>query len=81
MRHVAAQPGIEDPSCVKHYAERDRTRLEHTWKIAKASGLKDFSARPRANQQRTTSPAGAARNLASGRFRYFWASAACDVCW
>ncbi|MEV4170211.1 DUF4158 domain-containing protein [Nonomuraea sp. NPDC049709] len=40
---VAAQLGIEDPSCVKRYTERDKTRLEHTWEIAKAFGLKDFA--------------------------------------
>ncbi|MET7460108.1 DUF4158 domain-containing protein, partial [Nonomuraea sp. NPDC005501] len=28
---VAAQLGIEDPSCVKRCTERDRTRPEHTW--------------------------------------------------
>ncbi|MFC4117500.1 DUF4158 domain-containing protein [Nonomuraea zeae] len=40
---VAAQLGIEDPSCVKRYTERNKTRLEHTWEIAKACGLKDFA--------------------------------------
>lgn len=40
---VAAQLQIEDPSCVKRYTERDKTRLEHTWEIAKAFGLKDFA--------------------------------------
>ncbi|MFG1710736.1 DUF4158 domain-containing protein [Nonomuraea sp. M3C6] len=40
---AAAQLGIDDPSCVKRYTERDKTRLEHTWEIAKAFGLKDFA--------------------------------------
>jgi hypothetical protein len=40
---IAAQLAIEDPSCVKRYTERDKTRLEHTWEIAKAFGLKDFA--------------------------------------
>ncbi|GAA2214821.1 hypothetical protein GCM10009850_102870 [Nonomuraea monospora] len=40
---VAAQLHIDDPSCVKRYTERDKTRLEHTWEIAKAFGLKDFA--------------------------------------
>ncbi|MEV1005499.1 Tn3 family transposase [Nonomuraea sp. NPDC050202] len=40
---VAGQLQIEDPSCVKRYTERDKTRLEHTWEIAKAFGLKDFA--------------------------------------
>ncbi|MFG1948731.1 DUF4158 domain-containing protein [Nonomuraea sp. NPDC048826] len=40
---VAGQLGIEDPSCVKRYTERDKTRLEHTWEIAEAFGLKDFA--------------------------------------
>lgn len=35
----AVQLGIEDPSCVKRYTERDKTRLEHTWEIARAFGL------------------------------------------
>ncbi|WP_406318290.1 DUF4158 domain-containing protein [Streptosporangium sp. NBC_01639] len=40
---VAAQLQIDDPSCVKRYTERDKTRLEHTWEIAKAFGLTDFA--------------------------------------
>jgi hypothetical protein len=28
---------------VKRCTERDKTRLEHTWEIAKAFGLKDFA--------------------------------------
>lgn len=29
LNYVAAQLGVADPSCVKRYTERDKTRLEH----------------------------------------------------
>ena len=29
LDYVAAQLGVADPSCVKRYTERDKTRLEH----------------------------------------------------
>ena len=33
VEYVAEQLGIDDPSCVKRYTERDKTRLEHAWEI------------------------------------------------
>ncbi len=43
LDYAASQLGIDDPSCVKRYGERDKTRLEHAWEIKQALGLKDFS--------------------------------------
>ena len=40
---VAGQLGIGDPSCVKRYTERDKTRLDHAWEIQEAFGLRDFT--------------------------------------
>jgi TnpA family transposase len=40
---VAGQLGIADPSCVKRYTERDKTRLDHAWEIQDAVGLKDLA--------------------------------------
>ncbi|MGH9120743.1 MAG: DUF4158 domain-containing protein, partial [Acidimicrobiales bacterium] len=40
---VAGQLGIEDPSCVKAYTERGKTRFDHAWEIARADGLKEFA--------------------------------------
>lgn len=40
---VAGQLGIDDPSCVKRYTERDKTRFDHAWEIARVRGLKEFT--------------------------------------
>ena len=40
---VAGQLGIADPSCVKRYTEREKTRFDHAWEIQRACGLKDFA--------------------------------------
>lgn len=40
---VAGQLGIADPSCVKRYTDRDKTRFDHAWEIQRACGLKDFA--------------------------------------
>ena len=40
---VAGQLGIADPSCVKRYTDRDKTRFDHAWEIQRACGLKDFT--------------------------------------
>lgn len=40
---VAGQLGIEDPSCVKRYTERDKTRFDHAWEIRQACELKEFA--------------------------------------
>jgi uncharacterized protein DUF4158 len=40
---VAGQLGFEDPSCVKRYTEREKTRFDHAWEIRQAYELKDFA--------------------------------------
>jgi hypothetical protein len=40
---VAGQLGIADPSCVKRYTERDKTRLEHQREIAEVDGCSSFA--------------------------------------
>ena len=40
---VAGQLGIADPSCVKRYTEREKTRLDHVWEIQQIVGLRDFA--------------------------------------
>jgi hypothetical protein len=40
---VADQLGIDDPSQVKRYTEREKTRFDHAWEIQRAYGLKDFA--------------------------------------
>ena len=40
---VAGQLDIGDPSCLKAYAARAKTRLEHQWEIARAYGYRDFA--------------------------------------
>ncbi len=40
---VAGQLEIADPSCVKRYTEREKTRLGHMWEIQQAFGLRDFA--------------------------------------
>ncbi|MEU8359752.1 DUF4158 domain-containing protein [Nonomuraea sp. NPDC048882] len=43
MDFVAEQLEIADPLCVKHYTEREKTRLDHTWEIRRVFGLRDFA--------------------------------------
>src|SRR5450755_2707984 len=43
LGYVAAQIGVTDPSCVKRYTERDKTRLEHQWEIAGVHGFASFA--------------------------------------
>ena len=43
LDYVAAQLGVADPSCVKRYTERDKTRLEHQWEIAGVDGFASFA--------------------------------------
>ncbi|MGH3237781.1 MAG: DUF4158 domain-containing protein, partial [Streptosporangiaceae bacterium] len=40
---VAGQLGIADPSCVKRYTERAKTKLDHQWEIRRVYGLKEFT--------------------------------------
>lgn len=44
FEYLAEQLQIADPSCVKRYTERAKTRFEHQWEIQRAEGLKDFAA-------------------------------------
>jgi len=41
---VAGQLGVADPSCLKAYGDREKTRLEHQWEIAREYGYRDFAA-------------------------------------
>lgn len=43
VEYLAEQLQIGDPSCVKSYGERDKTRLEHLWEIRQADGWQEFS--------------------------------------
>ncbi|SCG16482.1 protein of unknown function [Micromonospora echinofusca] len=43
LDYVAAQVGVGDPSCVKRYTEREKTRLEHQWEIAQVDGFVSFA--------------------------------------
>lgn len=42
VRHLAEQLGIDDPSCVKRYTERQMTAYEHAWEIRDAYGYRRF---------------------------------------
>ena len=43
LDYVAAQVEVADPSCVKRYTERQKTRLEHQWEIAQVGGFVSFA--------------------------------------
>ena len=40
---VAGQLEVTDPSQVKRYTERAKTRFEHQWEIRQAQGLREFT--------------------------------------
>lgn len=42
-RYLAEQLEIADPSCVKSYADREKTRFEHAWEIQRREGLVSFA--------------------------------------
>lgn len=42
--YLAEQLGIADPSCVKQYTEREKTKLDHAWEIQQEYGLTAFAA-------------------------------------
>jgi TnpA family transposase len=44
LEYVAAQLGVEEPSCVARYLERRPTRFEHAEEIKLACDLRDFAA-------------------------------------
>lgn len=41
--YLAEQLGIGDPSCLKAYSEREKTRFEHVWELRAAHALREFS--------------------------------------
>ena len=41
---VAGHLEVADPSLVKRYAERVKTRFDHQWEIRRACGLREFTA-------------------------------------
>jgi len=43
LEFVAAQLEVADPSQVKRYTERAKTRFEHQWEIRQACGLREFA--------------------------------------
>jgi hypothetical protein len=42
VHYLAEQLGIADPSCVKNYLEREKTRFEHQWEIFEHGQWCDF---------------------------------------
>ena len=42
LEFVAGQLGLADPSRVKRYTERDKTRFEHRWEIRRDRGYREF---------------------------------------
>ena len=40
---VAGQLGVTDPSQVKRYTERAKTRFDHQWEIRRVHGLREFA--------------------------------------
>ncbi len=40
--YLADQLEIEDPSCVKRYTDREKTKLEHAWEIQREYSLTPF---------------------------------------
>jgi hypothetical protein len=41
--YLAGQLGIPDASCVKAYLEREKTRFEHQWELAREYGWRNFA--------------------------------------
>lgn len=41
--YLAEQLDIADPSCVKSYTDREKTRFEHAWEIQRREGLVSFA--------------------------------------
>jgi len=52
LEFVAGQLGLADPSRVKRYTERDKTRFEHQWEIRRDRGYREFG------DARVSSPSG-----------------------
>ncbi|HUY49236.1 MAG TPA: Tn3 family transposase [Streptosporangiaceae bacterium] len=43
LNFVAGQLGMADPSQVKQYTEREKTRFDHQWEIRRACGYREFA--------------------------------------
>ncbi len=43
LAFVAGQLGVADPSQVKRYTERTKTRFDHQWEIRRVYGLREFA--------------------------------------
>jgi hypothetical protein len=43
VAYVAAQLGIEDPTCLERYPDRPKTPYEHAWEIRRAYGLREYA--------------------------------------
>ena len=41
--YLAEQLDVVDPSCVRSYTDREKTKLEHAWEIQREYGLRPFS--------------------------------------
>ncbi len=41
--YLAEQLEIADPSCVKSYTDREKTRFEHAWEIQRREGLVSYA--------------------------------------
>jgi Domain of unknown function (DUF4158) len=41
---IAGQLGMTDPSQVKRYTEREKTRFDHHWEFRRARGYREFAA-------------------------------------
>ena len=42
---VGEQLGIQDPACLRAYAERPKTAYEHQWEIRRECGYREFACR------------------------------------
>jgi len=43
VEYLAQQIGVDDPSCLKLYDQRSKTRIEHAWEIQRVLGFTDFA--------------------------------------
>ncbi|HWC79487.1 MAG TPA: DUF4158 domain-containing protein [Pseudonocardiaceae bacterium] len=43
VTYLAQQLDIADPSCVRSYGEREKTRFEHLWEIRAADRWREFA--------------------------------------
>nr|WP_211265569.1 DUF4158 domain-containing protein [Actinacidiphila oryziradicis] len=64
--HLAAQPEIEDVSCVKEYTERLKTAYEHAWEIRDVYGYHPFEDHAQAGGSGRSCTAGRGRRTPRG---------------